>query len=212
MRKLLLLCAAVVAGSLVPVFSGCSNQDLKKKVIGNDASSGDGSVVADSCDAGGIFNYQSAQCESCPAVGDAGMPGACPPDGPVYHCNLLCGDVDVSKSSVDATHQKITVAFSYPLAITGIQGVFFYISATAADGGYLEAGDQQYPTSLDHNVLTMDLSKMPAATFASATLISVSGMQLTDACGRLNDPGLDFSFSKSGSTWTATCAAYDGGP
>ncbi len=129
------------------------------------------------------------------------------PTHPPYRCNLTCADVDFSKSGIDTTNQQIHVAFTnYPLAITGISAVYFAIDATAADGGYLDADNQTYPTSMDHNILTMDLSKMPAAEFASITAIMPSGIELTDACGRPNsEEALDFTFNKSGSTFTGSC-------
>lgn len=210
MRKLPFGCALALAGIVLAVSPGCSNTDVKKKVIGNDASTADGSVVADSCDAGGIYNYDKDQCESCPAIAsDAGPPGMCAPDGPVYHCNLGCSDVDFSKSSIDTTNQQIHLAFTnYPLAITTVQDVFFYVEPPLGDAG--ELSSTQYPTSIDHNILTMDLSNLDAATFGAFTKILPSGIQLTDACGRSNSADLAFGFTRTNGTWTASC--FDGGP
>lgn len=199
------------------VLSGCSNGNIKKKPIGDDASTGEGSVAADTCDAGGIFNYSSGTCESCPAVVDAGMVGGmCGPpmdagSGSTYQCMLTCSDVDFSKSSVDTTHQKISIAFTnYPLALTGVTMVYLAISASAADGGFIDASSQDYPTSLDHNVLTMDLSKMPAAVFSTITSIAPSGIELTDACGRPNSADLSFGFTKSNGSFVGGC--FEAGP
>lgn len=212
MRKFVLFGAAAFVLSILPVFSGCSNTLVKKKVPESEAGAGEGSVAASSCD-GGIWNYQTASCDSCPASVDAGMMGGmCPPDagGKVYRCNLVCSDVNLSQSSIDTKKQTINVSFAkYPLAITGVTMVYFAITASAADGGFMEASSQDYPTSMKNNVLTMDLSKMPAATFASMTKILPSGLDLTDACGRPESEALDFQFTKTNGTWTASC--MDGG-
>ena len=199
--------AIFVTVSLFSVLPGCSNTDVKKKVIGSDASTGDGSVGASSCNAGEIFNYSTAQCSACPAGNDSGVP-ACAPDGPVYHCNLGCSDIDLTKSGVDATKQQVTVAFSYPLDMPTVNSVEFLETTSApGDGGVQFLSNTDYPTTIAGNVLSMDLSAMSPAEFAQLTRLQASAMELTDACGRSNSVTLCIEFDLSGNTWAPLCPA-----